>query len=198
MKPTLYLFAPLLCASVPASAQLFFPGLSNAHFELLQDPPNQEQPAPIPPMSVNPSYNKPGNSLLLADVLPLSKSLSIFTGFTRSFSDITNRVGSSAINTTILAPSNSAISSLPRKPWEDPNHEDTGGGVFSGIYRGIKGEDRASRNLKRFVEAHLVGVSPWETGQKVKTLEGVEVWWEDDDGVRKVCITNKDLQSPYC
>lgn len=90
-------------------------------------------------------------------------------------------------NTTVLAPSNVAISRLPRKPWEDPADEGAGGNIYSSIYRGLAGEDRASKNLRTFVEAHCVGVSPWAKGEKTKTLEGKEVWWdEDDDGVRTV------------
>lgn len=88
----------------------------------------------------------------------------------------------------MLAPSNVAISKLPRKPWEDPDDEGAGGNVLSEIYKGLVGEDRATRNLRTFVEAHCIGVSPWLKGEKTKTLQGKEVWWdEDDDGVRWVC-----------
>jgi hypothetical protein len=31
---------------------------------------------------------------------------------------------------------------------------------------------KANRNLRRFVEAHVVGVSLWGKGQRAKTLEG--------------------------
>jgi len=40
--------------------------------------------------------------------------------------------------------------------------------------------------LRRFVEAHVVPVSPWKEGEKVKTLAGGEVWWESKDGVKMV------------
>jgi hypothetical protein len=130
--------------------------------------------------------DKPSGSPLLADILPLTKSISIFSGFTRSVESISTLLSSRGQNATVLAPSNSAITKLPRKPWEDPSDQGAGGNVFSDVYAGIKGEDRASRNLRRFVEAHVVGVSPWERRQKVKTIEGVEIWWEEDAQGRKV------------
>ncbi|KAI5799001.1 hypothetical protein EDC01DRAFT_650026 [Geopyxis carbonaria] len=131
--------------------------------------------------------DKPSGSPLLADVIGIDRSLSIFSGFTRSLSSITERLSDRSENTTVLAPSNSAISKLPRKPWEDPNDGGAGGNVFSEIYKGLAGEDRATRNLRRFVEAHCVGTSPWGEGEKVKTLEGVELWWEADaDGGKRV------------
>jgi hypothetical protein len=81
-----------------------------------------------------------------------------------------------------LAPLNSAIMGLPRKPWEDP----ADGG--KGVYDEAGGEDKAQRNLRRFVEAHVVGVSPWEKGQKTMTLEGGEIWWEEKGGKKLVSL----------
>ena len=49
-------------------------------------------------------------------------------------------------------------------------------------YEGLSGSDRASSNLRRFTEAHVVPVSPWEEGKKVKTLAGTELWWESRGG----------------
>jgi len=54
------------------------------------------------------------------------------------------------------------------------------------VYKGPDGEDRATRNLRRFVEAHTVPVSPWEEGDKVKSLRGETVWWEEKDGRKAV------------
>jgi len=53
-------------------------------------------------------------------------------------------------------------------------------------YEGSAGEDRATRNLRRFVEAHSIPVSPWEEGDKVKSLRGDEQWWETQDGKKMV------------
>lgn len=55
-------------------------------------------------------------------------------------------------------------------------------------YEGSEGEDRAHRNLRRFTEAHVVPVSPWKEGERVKTIAGNEVWWEEKGGKRRVCL----------
>lgn len=53
-------------------------------------------------------------------------------------------------------------------------------------YDGEGGQERAKRNLKRFVERHVLPESPWKGGDKVKTLLGTEVWWEErEDGDAK-------------
>ncbi|KAJ4297280.1 hypothetical protein N0V88_004198 [Collariella sp. IMI 366227] len=85
-----------------------------------------------------------------------------------------------AQNTTVLAPLNSEIEKLPRKPWEDPNDYDTLG---PNAYEGGDGQERAQRNLRRFVEAHMLPVSPWREGEKVRPIGGDrEVWWEEKEG----------------
>ena len=49
-------------------------------------------------------------------------------------------------------------------------------------YEGDEGRDRAQRNLRHFVEAHLVTQSPWEgramTVSGGEGNKGREVWWE--------------------
>lgn len=72
---------------------------------------------------------------------------------------------------------------LPRKPWEDPRDEAEMGDK---AYEGKAGEDRATRNLRRFVEAHVVKGSPWGKGEKRETVGGGKLWWEEKDGVRRV------------
>jgi len=123
--------------------------------------------------------DKPSGPPLLGDILPLDKQISIFSGFTRSIESISEQLQDRDRNTTVLAPSNVAISRLPRKPWEEPDDGGDGDGRAStDIFAGIQGEDRATRNLRRFVEAHCVGVAPWPERAKVRSLEGVEIWWE--------------------
>lgn len=123
------------------------------------------------------------DTVILSDVLGRDRAINIFAGFTRDFATVTQRFEDRSLNTTILAPVNSAIVALPRKPWEDPDDYEALG---QQAYKGDNGEERAKRNVKRFVEAHVVPVSPWKEGEKVKTLAGGEVWWESKDGVRTV------------
>ena len=87
----------------------------------------------------------------------------------------------------MLAPLNSAITKLPHKPWEDREDYNKLG---TEAYTGSDGEDRAYTNLKRFVEAHVVPVNKWKEGQKVETVGGSTVWWEQKDGKKLVRATH--------
>ncbi|KAI7212197.1 FAS1 domain-containing [Hortaea werneckii] len=154
-------------------------------------PPSNQQPmanAPgiqLPPeqSSNNPSSSPPpappaaplNNDVILSDVIGTQKAINIFAGFTRDISSVSTRLDTTGLNTTVLAPVNSALSSLPRKPWEDPADYQRLGAA---AYEGEAGSDRASQNLKRFTEAHVIPVSPWKQGEKVRNLGGKEMWWE--------------------
>jgi hypothetical protein len=139
----------------------------------------------MPPSEDSPATSQPADpdTVILSDVLGSDRSIHIFAGFTRDFAQISQRFEDSSLNTTILAPVNSAIMALPRKPWEDPEDYDKLGGE---AYEGKDGEDRASRNLRRFVEAHVVPASPWKEGDKLKTLAGGDIWWESKNGAKIV------------
>ena len=84
----------------------------------------------------------------------------------------------------MLAPLNAALQKLPRKPWEDPEDYNAFG---TEAYAGKQGEDRATQNLRRFVEAHILPVEKWEEGHKVQSLRGETVWWETNYGKKIVC-----------
>ena len=103
---------------------------------------------------------------------------------TGDIDSISQRLGDSKTQTTVLAPLNSALQKLPRKPWEDPEDYNAFG---TEAYEGSKGEDRATRNLRRFVEAHILPVGSWEEGKKVQSLRGETLWWENKDGKKIVC-----------
>lgn len=151
----------------------------------IQPPTNLGPAMPEPPSnapSSPPSSSAPSN-VILSDVLGNERSINIFAGFTRDFATINQRFEDSSLNTTILAPVNSAIMALPRKPWEDPkDYEDLG----VQAYEGDDGQERAKGNMRRFVEAHVVPISPWKEGERVKTLAGGEVWWEVKEGLKMV------------
>ena len=106
----------------------------------------------------------------------------LFRSFVRDIESASLRIDDPSKNTTVLAPLNSAIEKLPRKPWEDPRDY---GALGPNAYEGGDGQERAQRNLQRFVEAHLVPVGIWQEGEKVKTLLGDrDIWWEVKDGQR--------------
>jgi hypothetical protein len=124
-----------------------------------------------------PSTGPPPNSnVILSDVIGSQRSINIFASFTRDISTVESRLNTPGLNTTVLAPSNTALSSLPRKPWEDPEDYAKYGADAYDSKSG--GEDRAHRNLRRFTEAHVVLASPWREGEKAERMGGGELWWE--------------------
>lgn len=145
-------------------------------------------PGPAIPPSDNDKDEEPVSggpgSVMLSDVMGRDRSINIFAGFTRDIESVSNRLDDGAKNSTVLAPLNSAIEKLPRKPWEDPKDY---GALGADAYEGEDGQERAQRNLRRFVEAHIVPTSPWKEGEKVKAIgDDREVWWEEQDGKRVV------------
>jgi hypothetical protein len=120
-------------------------------------------------------------TLSISDILPSTRKINIFASLTRDISSVSSRLESTATsqNTTLLAPLNSAMQSLPRKPWEDRPGDEQPAALYN--------EDKAAENLKRFVEEHVIPMSPWEEGKqnKIKTLGGRELWWERD-GEKKI------------
>ncbi|KAI4197926.1 MAG: hypothetical protein LQ350_005629 [Teloschistes chrysophthalmus] len=122
-------------------------------------------------------------NLIISDVIGKDRVINIFAGFTRDIDTISKRLDDVTKNTTVLAPLNSEIQKLPRKPWEDPKDY---GSLGESAYDGSDGEDRAHRNLRRFVESHVIPTSPWKEGEKIKSLGGEELWWESKQGTRTV------------
>lgn len=115
------------------------------------------------------------SNLIVSDLLVKTPKINVFASLTRDFYPVASRLSDKSQNTTVLAPLNSAINALPRKPWEAPEDYDQFGAADA--YKGDEGKDRAQRNLQRFVEAHLVPVSPWREGEEVETVGGGKVSW---------------------
>ncbi|KAI8719715.1 FAS1 domain-containing protein [Fusarium sp. LHS14.1] len=134
----------------------------------------------LPVMPAAP-LNQP--SVALADILGTQRSLTSFSSFARMDPSTDERLSDLGTNSTVLAPLNSAVDALPRKPWEQPGDY---AALGADAYEGDKGQDRARENMRRFVEAHLVPESPWGENEKVKTVGGKEVWWVEKDGKRVV------------
>lgn len=140
----------------------------------------------FPPSNDKDNDGSSGGSgdLSISDVIGKERVINIFAGFTRDIDTISKRLTSNDQNTTVLAPLNSELQKLPRKPWEDPEDYNELGAK---AYEGQSGEDRAQRNLRRFVEAHIVPVSPWKEGDKVDSIGAGKLWWEEKDGKKMVC-----------
>ncbi len=139
------------------------------------------------PPSDSPSEGPPSagpGSVMLSDVMGRDRSINIFAGLARDIESVSQRLDDASKNSTVLAPLNSAIEKLPRKPWEDPRDYNTLG---ANAYEGEDGQERAQRNLRRFVEAHIVPASPWPAGEKIKAIgDDQDIWWEESDGMKVV------------
>ena len=133
----------------------------------------------MPPSADESSVPESGAGVVISDVIGTDRIINIFAGYTRDVDIIAKRLDDNSKNTTVLAPLNSEMIKLPRKPWEDPEDYHAFG---ANAYGGSEGESRAQRNLRRFVEAHVVPVSPWNEGEKVNSAGGGQLWWESKGG----------------
>ncbi|KAK5992466.1 FAS1 domain-containing protein [Cladobotryum mycophilum] len=125
-------------------------------------PPPVQLPLPLIPPSANMPSDQDATtqvqrSVSLADILGTQRSVTTFFSFARQTEDITRLLSDPGINST------------------DPRDYATYG---EQAYDGSGGKSRADENVRRFVEAHLVGTSPWEEGVKVKAVGGRQIWWE--------------------
>ncbi|KAH8899220.1 hypothetical protein GQ53DRAFT_634452 [Thozetella sp. PMI_491] len=195
---------PVLALGAVVSSQLA-PPLSPGPARTLVRPFYRDQhpmmgpsgPGPVLPPSdpapEGPSPGGPGSVTLLSDVMGRERSMNIFAGLARDIESVSQRLDDSSKNSTVLAPLNSAVESLPRKPWEDPRDY---GALGPNAYEGDDGQERAQRNLRRFVEAHILPVSPWRAGERVKSLgDDQAIWWEDRDGTRIIQPGNIEVVS---
>ncbi|KAG9626142.1 hypothetical protein KCU64_g18915, partial [Aureobasidium melanogenum] len=157
------------CLITATSARLFSPNAPDTQAKII--------------LAGKPDVMAGSGAVTISDVLGRERNINIFAGFTRDIESVSRRLEAGSHNTTLLAPLNSAITKLPRKPWEDPQDY---AALGQNAYDGQSGEDRAHRNLRRFVEAHVVPESPWAEGQKVQTLGGDTVWWEEKDGKKLI------------
>jgi paired amphipathic helix protein Sin3a len=165
-------------------------------------------PGPVVPPSDAAPAESPSGGVVLSDAMGRDRSINLFAGyapspsssvlrrfealltdiwypsFVRDIESASRRLDDPSLNTTVLAPLNSAIEKLPRKPWEEPSDYDALG---PNAYEGGDGQERAQRNLRRFVEAHLIPATPWPQGKKLRPIGGdQEIWWEEKDGTRMV------------
>ncbi|KAB8273167.1 hypothetical protein BDV30DRAFT_210965 [Aspergillus minisclerotigenes] len=143
-----------------------------------------QQPIMTPNIAMPPSEGsrRPQDSgsdgPVISDVLPKNRGINIFASLTRDFEPIDSRFNDATKNVTVLAPRNSVIQGLPRKPWENPDDYAQFGEAKA--YEGQEGQDRAKSNLKRFVKAHIIPRSPWNEGDEVETLGGDKLSWTKD------------------
>lgn len=144
------------------------------------------------PSIVMPPASSSNDAPILSDVMGRDRSINIFSGFTRDVDSVSARLNDGSQNATILAPDNSALHDLPRKPWEDPRDYESLG---ANAYAGTDGSSRAQKNLERFVNAHIVPESPWKENHKIQSLAGNTVWYEIKDGKKMVRLLGVPCRS---
>ncbi|PWY71087.1 hypothetical protein BO94DRAFT_539626 [Aspergillus sclerotioniger CBS 115572] len=174
------LTTPSTAIDFPLRKRLPRPLVSAPHLrhELrLQDNPDIKQwvSNQHPIMGSSMSNTNSNQNPIISDVLPKNRLINIFASLTRQFDSVESKLNDSHSNVTVLAPRNSAIQELPRKPWENPEDYERFG--EAGAYEGEDGQDRAKKNLERFVQAHVVKGSPWEEGEEGVTLAGDKLTW---------------------
>ncbi|KAL2870067.1 uncharacterized protein BJX67DRAFT_305058 [Aspergillus lucknowensis] len=145
--------------------------------------------AAMTPLSDTKAQGSSGDPII-SDVLPKTRGINVFASLTRQFESVEGRLNDPSKNVTVLAPRNSAIQDLPRKPWESPNDYEEFGEIKA--YEGDEGQDRAKRNLERFVSAHIVVQSPWGEGEEAETLGGDKLSWRKDGN--KIYIEPSGIQ----
>lgn len=143
--------------------------------------PGSPAPNPTPTPTPNPSKMSSNvdirreNGPIIADVLPKTRTINTYSSLLRDFEPSFSHINDTSKKITILAPRNSAIHNLPHKPWENPEDYEQLGEVQA--YEGREGKDRAQRNLKRFVDAHIVPTCPWKEGEEVEAMCGKKLKW---------------------
>ena len=187
-------FTCISCAASAALSQPLLPSYITSPLSGLQNI-LQRPFIPWPGASSSDETSEPvmpsTDELIISDVIARERSINVFAGFTRDVDPIANRLDDQSKNSTILAPLNSAIQKMDHKPWEDSQEYAAFGSQAYGMG---DGEERAHKNLGRFVEAHVVPTSPWKEGEKVETLAGTKVWWETKDGDRIVSVVSPKLE----
>ncbi|KAK2758719.1 hypothetical protein FQN54_003409 [Arachnomyces sp. PD_36] len=137
-------------------------------------------------------YDPVSSPLKVADILDKTREVGIFASLARGIESVSERLNDKSKNTTVLAPLNSALQALPRKPWENPKDYEEFGQLEA--YAGQDGENRAQKNLEKFVEAHVLPESPWDNEQTV--LGGRKLsWTEGEDGKRFIQPGNIEVDS---
>lgn len=181
---------PIVAAVRPAPLRANRPDLPPpGQLPIMVPPPTNDQPpAQSGPTGDDGPAVQP--AVRLADMMGSNRAVSSFSSLTRKHASTETRLDNPGVNTTVLAPLNSAMDNLPHKPWEDPREIAAYGAQ---AYDGSGGQDRADNNLRKFVEAHLVSASPWEADTKAKTVGGRDIWWEEKDGKRIIMPDNIEV-----
>ncbi|KAK9464393.1 hypothetical protein V1512DRAFT_244266 [Lipomyces arxii] len=126
-----------------------------------------------------------GIKLSMTDALGVDREISIFAGLVRQVEDLMYRLQDPSLDTLVLAPTNTVMQSLKRKPWEDE--------VFVERSSPMDEERRAMENISRFVLSHVVlGYGFDKPGEKKTCGAGAsELWYENNRDGRSFVYADK-------
>ncbi|KAF2498257.1 hypothetical protein BU16DRAFT_579416 [Lophium mytilinum] len=186
--------AAAICLALTASADSrpLSSFLKSLHIRGNQSPLTNLPNIAMPPINDDKSSPEISAGIIISDVMGKTQDIAIFSGLSRDIDSVSDRLDDASQNATVLAPDNGAMRNLPRKPWEDPKEYSALG---DDAYKGEAGEDRAHRNMRRFVEAHIVPESPWKEHHKVQTLNGNTIWYESTGGKKMIQPGNIEVLS---
>src|SRR5208282_302814 len=101
------------------------------------------------------------------------------------------RLSDESVNSTLLVPRNSALQTLPRKPWEDKSdNEQVTTHDSKDLLWNKEAEDRARKNLEDFVAAHVITNYPIQEGKDLPTLNGSTVSYKVKGGDKYILPGN--------
>ncbi|KAK9472947.1 uncharacterized protein V1510DRAFT_415620 [Dipodascopsis tothii] len=117
--------------------------------------------------------------LLMTDALGVDREISIFAGLVRQIEDLMLRLQDPEAETVVLAPSNTAMQALSRKPWEDEE---------GAVRQSPTDEERhAMENIRKFVMSHVISSGRLEhPGEHLGCDQGFEIWYEEESDKRYV------------
>lgn len=97
------------------------------------------------------------------------------------------RLADESVNSTLLAPRNAVLQTLPRKPWEDQSDEGplTKQGSKDSLWS-KEAEDKARKNVEDFVAGHVVTKYPIQEGKDLTTLSGSTISYEVKGGEKYI------------
>lgn len=149
---------------------------------VFHDTEDTEKEFRIQPIEAEMPFQAAAGGPTIADVIPIDRSLTIYSDLVRTSADIQGAFGDAKKRFVVLAPQNSAIVALGRKPWDDrPDDTD------SRRFQGQGGEDRAQENIMRFVQAHILTAERFDEGDRATNLLGEKLYWKRDaDGKKRI------------
>lgn len=134
---------------------------------------------------------------LLRTSLAVDRELSIFAGYVRNFASLEKWFDSKTTYTVVLAPTDRAVTSLPRKPWQFPR-------PITSTTPEDQQDSIARDNIQSFVEHHLhMGPLPTDSAQYMLEMQSGDVVNVNGDDVsiedrhvhvsRRVKVSNGEI-----